>query len=35
MSLSFAIILGIVELALIAILLLMQNIKDEESWNEN
>jgi hypothetical protein len=35
MSLSFAIILGIVELALIAILLLMQNLKDEESWKEN
>ena len=35
MSLSFAIILGIVELALIAILIFMQNLKDEEGWKEN
>jgi len=35
MSLPVAIILGIVEVALIAILIVMQNIKDEESWKEN
>jgi len=35
MSLPVAIILGIVEVALIAILILMQNLKDEESWKEN
>ena len=35
MSLPVAIILGTVEVALIAILIVMQNIKDEESWKEN
>jgi hypothetical protein len=34
MSLLVAIILGIVEVALIAILIVMQNLKDEESWKE-
>lgn len=32
---SVAIILGILELALIAILVVMQNLKDEESWKKN
>jgi hypothetical protein len=35
MSLYIAIILGVVEVALIAILVVMQNLKDEESWKEN
>ncbi len=35
MNTSIAIILGIVEIALIVILLVMQNIKEEESWKEN
>lgn len=35
MSSLVAIIFGIVEVALIAILVVMQNIKDEESWKEN
>ena len=35
MSLPVAIILAIVEVALIAILVVMQNLKDEESWKEN
>ena len=34
MSLLVAIILGIVEVALIAILIVMQNLNDEESWKE-
>ena len=32
---SVAIILGILEVALIAILVVMQNLKDEENWTEN
>jgi len=32
MSLPVAIILGIVETALIALLFIMQNLKDEETW---
>lgn len=35
MSLPVAIILGIVEVTLIAILVAMQNLKDEETWKEN
>ena len=35
MSLPVAIILGILEVALIAILVAMQNLKDEETWKEN
>jgi len=32
MSPTVAIILGIVEVALIALLLVMQNLKEEENW---
>jgi hypothetical protein len=32
MSQSVAIILGIVEVALIVLLLVMQNLKEEENW---
>ena len=35
MSLPVAIILGILEVALIAILVVMQSLKDEENWTEN
>ena len=35
MSLPIAIILSILEVALIAILVVMQNLKDEENWKEN
>jgi len=35
MSLPIAIILSILEVALIAILVVMQNLKDEETWKEN
>ena len=35
MSLPVAIILGILEVALIAILVVMQNQKDEENWKES
>jgi hypothetical protein len=35
MNLPIAIILGIVEVGLIILLFVMQNLKDEENWNQN
>jgi len=35
MSPSVAIILGVVEVVLIFLFLLMQNLKDEESWEQH